>query len=249
MKTILSGLSRLQFKKDWQLILFACVLALVTGGLIWHKDVDPKVGLAFLTGALALPGLFGRAPKKFEGEDTGIDSDGGGSDGPSSGSRMKAVVDEHAETIRSMPVAPPSKPNERNKWLIEIQARLWQARLSIPQMARGWAVVIACVMAFHLLGACSVFTKKNANTALDVVQTACVIANATLSEKKVTEVCDVTDELVGPMRTLLASTKAAESARPKTLAGASSSVSSEVVCAMTDAGVACWPLRADAGVQ
>ncbi len=50
----------LQFKNDKALIAFAVVLVGATAALIWHGDVTWKEGAAFIMGALALPGLFGK---------------------------------------------------------------------------------------------------------------------------------------------------------------------------------------------
>lgn len=200
MKTLLAGLSRLQFKKDWQLILFACILVLVTGALILHKDVEPKTGLAFLTGALALPGLFGRKNPEFVGEDSG-DDDG---DTPSSGSRLKAYVGEKS-----------SGGNERRT--------LW-----LP----------AAVLVFLVAG-CTPGQKQFARSALDVAQTACIIANATMSEEKVAEICAIEKAFYEPMRSLLASAKAAEAARPAGASHPYRPVVPPIVCSGDEASVRC----------
>jgi hypothetical protein len=50
----------LQFKNDKALLAFAAVLVVATAALIWHGDVTWKEGGAFIMGALALPGLFGK---------------------------------------------------------------------------------------------------------------------------------------------------------------------------------------------
>lgn len=49
----------LQFKRDPRLIVFAIVLVIVTGLGVWQHFLTAKEGVVFLSGALALPGLFG----------------------------------------------------------------------------------------------------------------------------------------------------------------------------------------------
>lgn len=60
MNMLLTILSQLELKKDRGLIALAVVLALIVGGLVLHKDIEPKTGLAFLAGVYAFPGFFGR---------------------------------------------------------------------------------------------------------------------------------------------------------------------------------------------
>lgn len=55
----------IELKKSPYLFAFAAFLVLVTGALIWHHDVTFKEGAAFITGALAMPALFGA--KKSDG--------------------------------------------------------------------------------------------------------------------------------------------------------------------------------------
>lgn len=62
MKTLSSILSRFQFKRDPVLVAFAVVLVLACTGLVMHGDITWKEASAFLAGALALPGLFGKSP-------------------------------------------------------------------------------------------------------------------------------------------------------------------------------------------
>ena len=50
----------LQFKNDKALLAFAALLVVATALLVWHGDVTWKEGGAFIMGALALPGLFGK---------------------------------------------------------------------------------------------------------------------------------------------------------------------------------------------
>lgn len=49
-----------QFKKDPFLLCFAAVLAGGVFALVWHGDVKWETAAAFMSGALAMPGLFGR---------------------------------------------------------------------------------------------------------------------------------------------------------------------------------------------
>lgn len=58
----------LKFKKDPSLLAFAALLVLVTAALVAHHDISWQAGAAFLTGALAMPGLFGKSEEPEEDE-------------------------------------------------------------------------------------------------------------------------------------------------------------------------------------
>lgn len=82
-------------------------------------------------------------------------------------------------------------------------------------------------------------SSRDARSALDVVQTACIIANAALPESKVAEVCGIAGPFMDPLRSLLASSRAAAQTRMN--AGAvSAEKRAPVVCASTNNGVECW---------
>ena len=86
---------------------------------------------------------------------------------------------------------------------------------------------------------CTPGQREGARSALDVVQAACIIANAALPESKVAEVCGVTEPFMGPLRSLLASSRAAAATRMN--AGAAPvEARAPVVCASTNNGVECW---------
>lgn len=107
-----------------------------------------------------------------------------------------------------------------------------------PAAARAFLITLALPIAL-LLGGCSLFTKQNARTALDVVQTACVIANAALSDAKVAQICGIADDVIGPMRDLLSASRAAGATRYSSSSYGASSPP-PVVCAETNSGVECW---------
>lgn len=54
------------------------------------------------------------------------------------------------------------------------------------------------------LTACSMFTKANARSALDVAAIACAIANAASTDDTVAQVCGITDALLPDLRVILA---------------------------------------------
>ncbi len=54
------------------------------------------------------------------------------------------------------------------------------------------------------VSSCSLLTRQNARGVLDVVQTLCVLENATLGDAKVAQVCGLADDLMPVLRTLLA---------------------------------------------
>lgn len=54
------------------------------------------------------------------------------------------------------------------------------------------------------LTACSLFTKANARTALDVASIACAIAHAESSDDTVAQVCGIADALLPDLRIILA---------------------------------------------
>jgi hypothetical protein len=60
-----------------------------------------------------------------------------------------------------------------------------------------------------LLAGCSAAARRDAQTALDVAQIACVIANAESDDGTVQEICRITDAVVPDLRKLLAEQRAA----------------------------------------
>lgn len=67
--------------------------------------------------------------------------------------------------------------------------------------------------------ACSLLTPKTLRTILDITQTTCIIAHQELPESDVAKVCDVADDLIPPMRRVLAESRKA-SAEAAAKAGA-----------------------------
>lgn len=65
------------------------------------------------------------------------------------------------------------------------------------------AILLVVTLAFGSSG-CKLFTRENARTVLDVVQTACIIAHQDLPDSDVAKVCELTEPLLGPMREILA---------------------------------------------
>lgn len=53
----------IEIKKNAWLWVFSAFLVAATFALVWHKDVTFKEGAAFVTGALAMPALFGTKKK------------------------------------------------------------------------------------------------------------------------------------------------------------------------------------------
>lgn len=62
----------IELKRDPYLWAFAAVLVLATFALVWHHDVTWKEGAAFITGALAMPALFGTKKKDDDNRDGGV---------------------------------------------------------------------------------------------------------------------------------------------------------------------------------
>lgn len=50
----------IELKRDPYLWGFSAFLVCFAGALVWHGDATFKEGAAFITGALAMPALFGR---------------------------------------------------------------------------------------------------------------------------------------------------------------------------------------------
>jgi len=71
-------------------------------------------------------------------------------------------------------------------------------------MAIGLVVLLA-----SQTSACSLFNAKTLRTILDITQTTCIIAHQELPESDVAKICDVTDDLLPPMRRVLAEAKKA----------------------------------------
>ncbi len=57
--------------------------------------------------------------------------------------------------------------------------------------------------------ACSLLSSRTLRTVLDITQTACIIAHQELPESDVAKVCDVADDLLPPMRRVLAESRKA----------------------------------------
>lgn len=59
---------------------------------------------------------------------------------------------------------------------------------------------------------CSIFTKKNANSALDAVQIACVFGTEVIEEEAVADACGIARELIPVIRNLIGQREAAKRA-------------------------------------
>ncbi len=62
---------------------------------------------------------------------------------------------------------------------------------------------VVFTVAFLAPISCSLFTKQNARTALDLADYGCIIANALTADDRVAEVCRISEELKPAMRELL----------------------------------------------
>ena len=80
--------------------------------------------------------------------------------------------------------------------------------IALRQFVAVSLALLAALFVFGHCTACSLFTKKNANTVLDFVQIACVIQNATLGEAHVAQICGIATELIPSLRELLAQQRA-----------------------------------------
>lgn len=81
--------------------------------------------------------------------------------------------------------------------------------------ARFVALVLFCLT----VASCSLLTTKNLKTVLDVVQVSCIIANATLPDDRVRDVCSVADDLVPAMRDVLSAQRTAAARQASGMAG------------------------------
>ncbi len=81
-----------------------------------------------------------------------------------------------------------------------------------PSAPRIWIIALLGGFATCAFGssqqACTPGQRQDARTALDVSQIACIIANQTLDDARVPEVCNLVDALVDPMKRVLASARA-----------------------------------------
>lgn len=59
------------------------------------------------------------------------------------------------------------------------------------------------------LTACSLFTKKNANSALDAAQLACIFNETVTNEDTLADICGVSKDLIPVIRNLVAQREAA----------------------------------------
>jgi hypothetical protein len=69
--------------------------------------------------------------------------------------------------------------------------------------------VLGAVGVLVVFTGCTLFTRQNARTLLDVVQTACIIEHAMLVDNDVAKVCGVVDALMPDLRVVLASQRKA----------------------------------------
>ena len=65
------------------------------------------------------------------------------------------------------------------------------------------------------LSACALFTRKNANTALDAVQLACIFNSAVTQEETLAKICDVSLDMLPVIRKLVSQREAAARAGVK----------------------------------
>lgn len=195
------------------------------GGL----GIDPvKVALAL---AKILTGHTVPADAMKRGAAPSVSAD----DDPSTGSgglnRAQWQIEDATTLPSQSAAAPVSPPQERR-----LGSRLFRA---VPLATMIAALVLAISLAFGS-AACSQQDGKTAKdvarTTLDVVQVACVVANAAMPESKVAEICGITGPFMKPMKDLLASARAA-GATPR---------SAPVICAATNDGVDCWAVDAGA---
>lgn len=182
MKTLLALFSQLQFKKDWKLVAYACFITLVLFGFAAHHDLTWSQAGVLLGAALGSPALFGR---KSNGDDSSTDIDD--DQKPSSGSRLKAVVDA-SSTI------PPK--NERRV-----------LRLLVAPIAAAFFVVL---MACSSVKPADVQTAKEVtHTTLTLLEEACVVANAAFGKTEVAKYCNIIGPKLDIVDRLISSQKAA----------------------------------------
>lgn len=91
----------------------------------------------------------------------------------------------------------------------------------------SFAILALTCMLSNLATACTPGQRQTARTVLDVAKIACIIANQSLPDRDVQKVCDVADDLIDPMKDVLASSRAAS---------AQAVASARVGCGPADAG-------------
>lgn len=73
------------------------------------------------------------------------------------------------------------------------------------------ALALNMFACWGLLG-CSLFTKQNANTALDAMQLACIFNSTVTQEEKLAEICSIATDLLPVIRKLVAQREAGRAA-------------------------------------
>lgn len=84
-------------------------------------------------------------------------------------------------------------------------------------MIKRKIVIAGAAMALSLpIVGCSLFTKQNAKTALDALETTCVLLHNEIADvKALAEICNISQELEPELRDLIAARKIAASAAKK----------------------------------
>jgi hypothetical protein len=72
--------------------------------------------------------------------------------------------------------------------------------LALVMSAVALSVVVAPV-------ACTPGQREGANSALDVVKVACIVAHQTMPDSKVAEICGIAQPFIAPMQDILASAR------------------------------------------
>lgn len=79
---------------------------------------------------------------------------------------------------------------------------------SLPGVKRLLGVAVFATIASQTM-ACALLSPRTLRTVLDIAQTTCIIAHQELPESEVAKVCGVVDDLIPPMRQVLAESRKA----------------------------------------
>ena len=74
---------------------------------------------------------------------------------------------------------------------------------------RSFGLILSFVCA-TAVGGCALFTKDNANSALDAIQLGCIFGSELVEEKALADACNIANDLIPVIRKIVAQREAAK---------------------------------------
>lgn len=184
----------MEFKKNPWLYGLWGVVVIVLGALVFTKKLDWSTASGFLV-MLGLPSILGLKAAASDTPPKDTPPDGPTDGGPYRSSAKPAD-------------APPT--TMRNPGGGSVNRAIAQARAILRFRARPLAVGLVAAIALSAIAGCSLLTKENAKSALEVVQVACVMSSTLTNDADVAKACKIADDLIPVVHDLIGQREAAK---------------------------------------